>query len=554
MEEDRKKRKNSASSSSKIQKNKDLTNDELLEQILNKKKNKKTSSNVSTSKKSSNIQTAKKTSKTSSKKSLKETSDDELLEAILNKKKAKKNKSGTTKPTSKKETKDSKAEKSTVVSSEKINDSNRDVKNVEKEDLIITREINFDEKLDLNNKKVLEQLRKAIEDFDNLEDLEEIHSSYDSKDDVTEEQEIIIKNKNKYDDSYLTDVILPSDKKKNRVKYDNNEKQKIILLLVIIILIITLILILKVTIKEALSIKALPEIKNVVVDEPEIDYELLELQYQNCMTRQFDDRDITEEYIEAQNQLTTYLSSNYKTSVAYEDLNYGFKYNYNLGTVYYAASTIKVLDGLYIYTKASLGELSLDDTMVYTSKYKWSSSKEMSKYKYGSKVTLRELVKYAITVSDNSAHQMLVDYIGRQKLKEFGLSLGATNTLNGSDNFGNISTEDAIIYLKAINEFIINNPGLGDELKSYLIAAEQNDLAIPEYGIIAGHKYGQYSSYYHDIGIVYDTNPYLIAILTTEGAKDFESIVKDINKHVYELHKLFLENRENICKNEVYGN
>lgn len=574
MEEEKKKRKKTVSSSSKIQKNKELTNDELLEQIMSKKKKNTSSKKNKTSKKVTANNTNTKLSN-DIKKNIKETTDDELLDSILAKKKKRKAKTEVAKLD--KDVVDNNALKKDL--EDKVNqveskeEFTNDLKKVEpakdfelkehvlessksniRDDLIITREINFDEKLDLNNKKVLAQLRKAIEDFDNLEDLEEIHSSYESKDEETDNKEIIVNNKSLHDDSYLTDVVLNVDKRKPKVRYDNNEGKKLFLILTIAILIIILVLIISTVVRESFSSEDEPKIKNIVLDEPQINYELMEIQYQNCLARQFDERDITEDYIEAQNKLATYLSSNYKTSVSYENLNYGFKYNYNEAKVYYAASTIKALDALYIYTKASIGEINLDDTMVYSSKYKWSSSKEMSKYKYGSSVTIRDLVKYAVVVSDNSAHQMLVDYIGKNNLKQFGLDLGAKNVFNGSDNFGNIDTNDAIIYFRAINDFIVNNPELGNELKSFFLEAEQNDIAIPEYGILAGHKYGQYSSYYHDIGIVYDDSPYLVAILTMEGNKDFEAIVKDINKHVYELHKVFLNNRENVCKIEVYGN
>ena len=111
------------------------------------------------------------------------------------------------------------------------------------------------------------------------------------------------------------------------------------------------------------------------------------------------------------------------------------------------------------------------------------------------------------------------------------------------------------IYLKTLNEFINNNEELGQELQSYLLNAEQNDLALPDLNIKAAHKYGEYGSVYHDIGLVYAEHPYAIAILTKEGnSKKFEDKVKDINKHVYELHEYFYTNREQTCHNKIYGN
>ena len=172
----------------------------------------------------------------------------------------------------------------------------------------------------------------------------------------------------------------------------------------------------------------------------------------------------------------------------------------------------------------------------------------MSTKYYGDKIPIRELVKYSVEVSDNSAYKMLLDYVGMDKLREYGYSLGAKNTLNTGDMFGNISTDDAIHYMQAIYEFINSNPELGNELKTYFINAEQNGLALPENNIEAAHKYGEYANTYNDIGIVYDKHPYILVVLTEEGEKDFKSITKDISKKIYELHKLYYSNRNEICK------
>ena len=69
------------------------------------------------------------------------------------------------------------------------------------------------------------------------------------------------------------------------------------------------------------------------------------------------------------------------------------------------------MGALYIYTKAAEGQINLDDTITYLSKYKVSYSAGVSKHKVGSKIKIRDLVKYSVIYSDNSAHQMLVSYI-----------------------------------------------------------------------------------------------------------------------------------------------
>lgn len=275
--------------------------------------------------------------------------------------------------------------------------------------------------------------------------------------------------------------------------------------------------------------------------------------YNDCLNRTYDERDNTEKLKIAEESLSSYISLSYNASISFKDLRTGYTYNYNQDYVYYAASTIKLLDALYIYTKAASGEINLDDVLTYTSLYNWGSSKAMENISYGTQVSIRNLVKYAIVVSDNAAHHMLVDYIGYSNLQEFGKSLGATYTLVGGDYFGSITSSEGLMYLEALNQFIENNSEFGTELKSYFLEAEQNDLSIYSEGILAAHKYGQYDSYYHDLGIVYASNPYLVAILTLEGKSDYEAKVQDINEHVYQLSLDFYANREEVCQLEVYG-
>ena len=266
--------------------------------------------------------------------------------------------------------------------------------------------------------------------------------------------------------------------------------------------------------------------------------------YQACLNEEYNDSDDSEELVSKVNEVTAYLNK-YRTSVKYQDVKTKFVYNYNAKGIYYAASTIKMLDAIYIYEKSAEGKLSLDEEIEYTSQYKWGASTIIGKMKFGTKIKLRDLVKYAIIYSDNSAHIMLLKYIGKANLRDFGKSLGATYTLD-SDYFGQINVDDAIIYLNELNKYISTDTADAKELKWYFVDSEQKYLNFKAEGIEAAQKYGEYDPYYHENGIVYAQNPYLVSILTTEGNK--ESIIRGINSKIYELHKTFYEQRENRCK------
>jgi len=287
------------------------------------------------------------------------------------------------------------------------------------------------------------------------------------------------------------------------------------------------------------------------IEEDTREKELLE-QYNQCLIRPISEADRTEDVINEEQSLNDYLKK-YRTSVGYLDLNVGYSYEYNKDQVYYAASSVKIVTVLYMYQEAYKGNINLDKTIKYTAKDKWSASPAMKNISYNTNIRLRDLAKYTVTVSDNTAYQMLVRYLGKNKIKDFANGLGAKKIFVGGDNFGSINVRDGLIYWSAVYDFIEQDNAYAKELKGYVLSADQNSLSLNEYAIQAAHKYGEYSPYYHDLGIMYSEHPYIVVILTREYGKTMLTKVNDISKHVYELHLKYYENRENICKHEVYG-
>lgn len=518
----------------------EIDSSELLDQILAKKKAKK---NKTTSQNTKSKTVKKNTSNTKKDKVVKKNEIDNsaLLDEILAKKKAKKAKLEEKKKKQKGLLVDKNEVNNKVVKEILITDSNKKLR---------------DEQLvkDTNKEELKKVIKSSAPEYPKYNKSDEILESLEKKEtkiyDFEEESTPIVVEPKKSKIDYYKNNKKSKYEKKTLKKKKNNKKNYILLMLSF--LIISLLIFIIMTFKTATKDKTIFKDNTEELEKQAKELEIKrQKEYDECLNLSYNENDNSNEVNEYVNELNNYLS-NYSVSLIYEDLERGFTFSYNKDVVYYAASTIKSLDALYIYQKAYNNELNLDETMTYTADFKWGSSKFMSTHQYGDQITLRDLVKYAVMVSDNSAHQMLVKYIGYSNLKAFGQSLGAQYTLTSSDNFGNLSANDGIVYMKAINNFINQSGELGQELKSYFIQAEQNDLELPDLQIQAAHKYGQYSEFYHDIGIVYDEHPYVIAILTKEGNKDFESIVKDINNHIYKLHTMYNENRKNYCHGLVY--
>ncbi len=285
--------------------------------------------------------------------------------------------------------------------------------------------------------------------------------------------------------------------------------------------------------------------KNEGEKEVEVDNTL----YYECLKKPFTEEELTTELNEEMNSINTLIEDNkYRVSVKYEDLTTGFTYNYDENKVYYGASLIKLVDAIYLINKAINGEINLDtETVTYTKNYVKASSKGMETRTLGEDVSLRDLITYAITVSDNSAHHMLIDYIGFNNLQTYGRSLGAKVILQGTDKFGHQTASDTNIYLKEAYKIITENDEYGPFLKEIMGNDYRNSYNTDDIKIY--HKYGSWDANYHDIGLNLDIEyPYAISILTLHEGGNYKEVVQNIHEEIINLHNSFHNNRLSVCE------
>ena len=86
-------------------------------------------------------------------------------------------------------------------------------------------------------------------------------------------------------------------------------------------------------------------------------------EYNNCLSDTYNTYDDTPYLAAMEEKLTAYLE-NYNVSVAFKDINTGYTYEYNSDKTYYAASTIKMLDAIYIYWNAYNGKIVHSKRMI----------------------------------------------------------------------------------------------------------------------------------------------------------------------------------------------
>ena len=322
-------------------------------------------------------------------------------------------------------------------------------------------------------------------------------------------------------------------------KMKKSIKRSLIIIIVILILILGALIALYFTNKQKLE---------------EYNTELLELyakleannNYTSCLITPYKSAEVDTLF----NDLINSLDTN-ELSIYFEDLNNDYTLTINPDTIYYNASIIKLFDAAYIIDN----NVDLNDTITFTEGYRDLAKEGLLDYELNAEIPIKDILYYAISVSDNGAHRILTDYIGVNNLKNYAQeTLGVTLTITDSDRFGNMSVTSTNTLLKHVYELLQNDNEYTTLLKDAMNNNYYNALNFDDVTYL--HKYGYYNNYFHDIGLYNDYyNPYTISIFTLYGNPDNGSLeeVNNINKEIYNIYQTNLNEKEEYCYNQAYN-
>lgn len=233
-----------------------------------------------------------------------------------------------------------------------------------------------------------------------------------------------------------------------------------------------------------------------------------------------------------------FLKSKEKVSYYYENLLDGTTIAFNPNMTFYAASTTKLLVCMYLYEQSLKDNTILEKELLYTEDYKKDESNIMMNFDLNTKHNIRDLMKYTIIESDNSAYKMLMDEVTVSVIKEYGNHMGATTTMIGKDHYGIVSTYDYSIYLKKLLELVKTN-SIFQVLLDHMMASTVKIVEPKSVGKNkVANKYGDWDIAYHDALIVYDEEPFLLCIFTQKGkTKDRKIFINKAAKKIYSIHQ-----------------
>lgn len=228
-------------------------------------------------------------------------------------------------------------------------------------------------------------------------------------------------------------------------------------------------------------------------------------------------------------------------SIYYKNLNTEEEYLLNPDRYYIAASTTKVPLCMMILDQVFEGKLNLEDEIDYEEEDREDGSGVLYYLEEVTNVTIGEAVRLSIIESDNVAKNML------RRISEISITDYLIN-ITGDESIpyeNYITARQLYMVLDRLYENPNNNPYY-ELLINYMtktVFHDRLDKYIPH--DIVAHKIGDYYRYYHDCGIIYGKDDYIIVILTkdignlsdesyNEGTED-ERYLLDWGSQAYEI-------------------
>ncbi|UCC47744.1 MAG: serine hydrolase [Gemmatimonadota bacterium] len=228
----------------------------------------------------------------------------------------------------------------------------------------------------------------------------------------------------------------------------------------------------------------------------------------------------------------------------------------------HAASMMKVPVMIQLFRDADAGRLSLDDSLVITktfasivdgTPYELGAPDDSDSTLYariGEKESIRQLTELMITISSNLATNMLIEFVGAERVQETMWQLGADSiaVLRGVEDIkayrAGLNNTTTARDLGVISSAIAEHRAASFESCREMIAIlsrQQFNEGIPAglpAGTLVAHKTGSITEIRHDGGVVYleDDAAYVLVVLT-KGIADSavaDQLIADISRTVYE--------------------
>lgn len=231
--------------------------------------------------------------------------------------------------------------------------------------------------------------------------------------------------------------------------------------------------------------------------------------------------------------------------VFFVDLDNGAYLDMNGSNTFSAASTIKVPILIALFQEVDAGKIRLDELLTMQRHYVAGGSGDMQYDAVGTEYTVLEVARKMITISDNTATNMLIARLGgeqvlNQRFQSWGLtSTRIQNFLPDIEGTNTTSPKDLVSLMAMIEKGGLLSLRSRDRVLDIMQATENNAL-LPQglgYGATIAHKTGNIGSVLADTGMVDMPNGkrYLVSIMVKRphDDPDAEEFIRQISQAAY---------------------
>lgn len=201
---------------------------------------------------------------------------------------------------------------------------------------------------------------------------------------------------------------------------------------------------------------------------------------------------------------------------------------------YIAASTTKLPMNMFLYREIEAGRIDPDSILTYREENYEPGTGILQESEFGTNYTVREAARLSIVYSDNCAMNMIIELLGIDNIRKYMLDIGGTIYYGESHR---TCPYDLAVYAAQLYKFYRESPEIAGILIDDLQNTIWNDRInkfLPE-DVRVPHKIGNYPKVYNDVGIVFATRPYALAIMSDNIEQETASdVIATISKMIYD--------------------
>jgi beta-lactamase class A len=237
-------------------------------------------------------------------------------------------------------------------------------------------------------------------------------------------------------------------------------------------------------------------------------------------------------------------SSKGKIGFYYKNLVTNEEISFNENETFFAASVIKLPILAAVFSEVSKGNASLSELIKVKNNDKVPGCGALYSFTDEPAADLQTFCNLMITISDNTATNVLIKHFTIEKLSEKFMKMGLKNTKlkrllfdrdakqRGMENL--FTPKEIGMLLEQIYNRTFVNAKVSEEIEKILLEQQINHK-IPSRlpNIRIAHKTGEDDGITHDVGVVYADEPFIIVFASNEtDVHEFEKVIRDIS---YEL-------------------